>query len=86
MTLPIARDLASLGIRCVTIAPGLFETPLLGQLPEEQRAVLAANIPFPRRLGQPPEYAALVRSIIENPMLNGLTIRLDGALRMPPKG
>ncbi len=86
MTLPIARDLASLGIRCVTIAPGLFETPLLGQLPDEQRAVLAANIPFPRRLGQPPEYAALVRSIIENPMLNGLTIRLDGALRMPPKG
>jgi len=86
MTLPIARDLASMGIRCVTIAPGLFETPLLGSLPEPQRQALAANIPFPRRLGQPAEYAALARSIIENPMLNGLTIRLDGALRMPPKG
>jgi 3-hydroxyacyl-CoA dehydrogenase/3-hydroxy-2-methylbutyryl-CoA dehydrogenase len=86
MTLPIARDLAGLGIRCVTIAPGLFETPLLGVLPEAQREALAANIPFPRRLGQPPEYAALVRSVIENPMLNGTTIRLDGAIRMPPKG
>ena len=86
MTLPIARDLASLGVRCVTIAPGLFDTPLLGSMPEEARAVLAANVPHPHRLGQPPEYALLVRSIIENPMLNGLTIRLDGALRMPPKG
>ena len=86
MTLPIARDLASLGVRCVTIAPGLFETPLLGSMPPEAREVLAANVPFPHRLGQPPEYAALVRSIVENPMLNGLTIRLDGALRMPPKG
>jgi NAD(P)-dependent dehydrogenase (short-subunit alcohol dehydrogenase family) len=86
MTLPIARDLAGLGIRCVTIAPGLFETPLLGVLPEAQREALAANIPFPRRLGQPPEYAALVRSVIENPMLNGTAIRLDGAIRMPPKG
>ncbi len=86
MTLPIARDLASLGIRVVTIAPGLFETPLLGSLPEAAREALAANVPFPRRLGQPPEFAALVRSIIENPMLNGLTIRLDGAIRMPPKG
>jgi len=86
MTLPIARDLASLGVRCVTIAPGLFNTPLLGSMPEETREVLAANVPFPHRLGEPPEYAVLVRSIIENPMLNGLTIRLDGALRMPPKG
>ena len=86
MTLPIARDLASLGIRCVTIAPGLFETPLLGTMPEERRQALAANVPFPHRLGQPAEYAALARSIIENPMLNGVTIRLDAALRMPPKG
>ena len=86
MTLPIARDLASLGIRVVTIAPGLFETPLLGGLPESARQALSANIPFPSRLGQPHEYAALARSIVENPMLNGLTIRLDGALRMPPKG
>ena len=86
MTLPVARDLASMGIRCVTIAPGLFETPLLGSLPEAQREVLAANIPFPHRLGQPAEYATLVRGIIENPMLNGVTLRLDGALRMPPKG
>ena len=86
MTLPIARDLASLGVRCVTIAPGLFNTPLLGGMPDEAREVLAANVPFPHRLGEPPEYAHLVRSIIENPMLNGLTIRLDGALRMPPKG
>jgi NAD(P)-dependent dehydrogenase (short-subunit alcohol dehydrogenase family) len=86
MTLPIARDLASLGIRVVTIAPGLFETPLLGAMPEEARQALSANIPFPKRLGQPPEYAMLARSIVENPMLNGLTIRLDGALRMPPKG
>ena len=86
MTLPIARDLASLGVRCVTIAPGLFDTPLLGGMPDAAREVLAANVPFPHRLGQPPEYAALVRSIVENPMLNGLTIRLDGALRMPPKG
>lgn len=86
MTLPIARDLASLGVRCVTIAPGLFDTPLLGAMPEEARAVLAANVPHPHRLGQPSEYALLARSIIENPMLNGLTIRLDGALRMPPKG
>jgi NAD(P)-dependent dehydrogenase (short-subunit alcohol dehydrogenase family) len=86
MTLPIARDLASLGIRCVTIAPGLFDTPLLGGLPEPAKQALGANIPFPKRLGQPAEFAALVRSIVENPMLNGFTIRLDGALRMPPKG
>ncbi|MFQ5698361.1 MAG: 3-hydroxyacyl-CoA dehydrogenase [Myxococcota bacterium] len=86
MTLPVARDLASLGVRCCTIAPGLFETPLLGSMNDEARAALAANIPHPRRLGRPVEYAALARHIIENPMLNGETIRLDGALRMPPKG
>ncbi len=86
MTLPVARDLASLGIRCVTIAPGLFDTPLLAGLPEPARSALSANVPFPKRLGQPNEYALLARSIVENPMLNGETIRLDGALRMPPKG
>ena len=86
MTLPIARDLASLGIRCLTIAPGLFDTPLLGGLPEPARQALAANVQFPKRLGRPGEYAALVRAIIENPMLNGTTLRLDGGLRMPPKG
>jgi 3-hydroxyacyl-CoA dehydrogenase/3-hydroxy-2-methylbutyryl-CoA dehydrogenase len=86
MTLPIARDLAGLGIRCVTIAPGLFETPLLGGMPEPARQALAANVPFPKRLGQPAEYAQLARAIIENTMLNGETIRLDGSLRMPPKG
>jgi len=86
MTLPVARDLAGLGIRCVTIAPGLFDTPLLAGLPEPARSALSANVPFPKRLGQPSEYALLARAIIENPMLNGETIRLDGALRMPPKG
>ena len=86
MTLPIARDLASLGVRVVTIAPGLFDTPLLGQLPEEGRQALAANVPFPKRLGQPSEFASLALQIVENPMLNGETIRLDGAIRMPPKG
>jgi len=86
MTLPVARDLSGLGIRCMTIAPGLFDTPLLGSLPEEARAALSANVPFPKRLGQPAEYAALVRAIVENPMLNGEVIRLDGALRMPPRG
>jgi NAD(P)-dependent dehydrogenase (short-subunit alcohol dehydrogenase family) len=85
MTLPIARDLASLGIRVVTIAPGTFDTPLLGLMPEAQRQALAAQIPFPSRLGRPSEFAALARHIVENPMLNGETIRLDGALRMPPK-
>jgi 3-hydroxyacyl-CoA dehydrogenase / 3-hydroxy-2-methylbutyryl-CoA dehydrogenase len=85
MTLPIARDLASLGIRCVTIAPGTFDTPMLAQLPEEARASLAKDVPFPRRLGRAEEFAALVAHIIENPMLNGETIRLDGAIRMPPK-
>jgi NAD(P)-dependent dehydrogenase (short-subunit alcohol dehydrogenase family) len=85
MTLPIARDLAELGIRVVTIAPGLFDTPLLAALPEPARVSLARQIPFPNRLGQPPEYAALVAHIIENAMLNGETIRLDGAIRMAPR-
>jgi 3-hydroxyacyl-CoA dehydrogenase/3-hydroxy-2-methylbutyryl-CoA dehydrogenase len=85
MTLPIARDLASLGIRCMTIAPGTFDTPMLAMLPEPQRQALAAQIPFPSRLGRPSEFAALTRHIIENPVLNGETIRLDGALRMPPR-
>lgn len=85
MTLPIARDLARTGIRVVTIAPGLFDTPLLAGLPEDVKKVLGAQVPFPSRLGQPSEYAALARHIIENEMLNGEVIRLDGALRMPPK-
>jgi NAD(P)-dependent dehydrogenase (short-subunit alcohol dehydrogenase family) len=85
MTLPIARDLARSGIRVVTIAPGLFDTPLLGGLPEDMRKSLGAQIPFPPRLGDPAEYAALAKHIIENAMLNGEVIRLDGALRMPPK-
>jgi NAD(P)-dependent dehydrogenase (short-subunit alcohol dehydrogenase family) len=85
MTLPIARDLASLGIRVMTIAPGTFDTPMLAMLPEEQRQALAAQIPFPSRLGRPAEFAALAGHIIENAMLNGETIRLDGALRMPPR-
>jgi NAD(P)-dependent dehydrogenase (short-subunit alcohol dehydrogenase family) len=86
MTLPIARDLSGVGIRVVTIAPGLFDTPLLAGLPEPARQALSANVPFPRRLGRPTEYAHLARSIIENGMLNGEVVRLDGALRMPPKG
>jgi NAD(P)-dependent dehydrogenase (short-subunit alcohol dehydrogenase family) len=85
MTLPAARDMASKGIRVMTIAPGLFDTPLLAALPEEARASLGAGVPFPPRLGSPSEYARLVRDIVTNPMLNGETIRLDGALRMPPK-
>ena len=85
MTLPAARDLSSRGIRVVTIAPGLFDTPLLAALPEEARQALGAGVPFPKRLGYPSEYAALACSIAENRMLNGETIRLDGALRMPPK-
>src|SRR5688572_10752356 len=85
MTLPAARDLASRGIRVNTIAPGLFDTPLLAALPEENRQALGAGIPFPSRLGVPDEFAHLALSIIENPMLNGETIRLDGAIRMPPK-
>jgi NAD(P)-dependent dehydrogenase (short-subunit alcohol dehydrogenase family) len=85
MTLPIARELARSGIRCVTIAPGLFETPMMAALPEEARASLGASVPFPARLGRPAEFAQLVGAIVENPMLNGETIRLDGALRMAPK-
>lgn len=85
MTLPLARDLASQMIRVMTIAPGTFDTPMLAMLPQEMRDKLAAGIPNPRRLGRPDEYAALVRHIVENPMLNGEVIRLDGALRMPPK-
>jgi len=85
MTLPAARDMAARGIRVVTIAPGLFDTPLLAALPEEARKALGAGVPFPPRLGQPAEYAQLVEQIVANPMLNGETIRLDGALRMPPK-
>jgi NAD(P)-dependent dehydrogenase (short-subunit alcohol dehydrogenase family) len=85
MTLPAARDLSRNGIRVCTIAPGLFDTPLLGALPEDQRQALGAGIPFPQRLGRPDEYAALALHIAENTMLNGEVIRLDGALRMPPK-
>jgi len=85
MTLPIARDLASMGIRICTIAPGTFETPMLAGLPDPARRALEAQIPFPSRLGRPGEYAMLARQIVENPMLNGETIRLDGALRMPPR-
>jgi NAD(P)-dependent dehydrogenase (short-subunit alcohol dehydrogenase family) len=85
LTLPVARDLANRRIRVVTIAPGLFETPMLASLPDEAKASLGAQVPHPSRLGQPEEYAALVRHIIENPMLNGETIRLDGAIRMAPR-
>jgi NAD(P)-dependent dehydrogenase (short-subunit alcohol dehydrogenase family) len=85
MTLPVARDLAAKLIRCVAIAPGTFDTPMLAGLPEESRRQLADAIPHPHRLGNPDEYAALVKHIIENPMLNGEVIRLDGALRMAPR-
>ncbi len=85
MTLPVARDLARAGIRCVTIAPGLFLTPLFQGLPEEAIHSLESQVPFPSRLGKPAEYAQLVQSIIENPMLNGEVIRLDGAIRMAPR-
>jgi len=85
MTLPAARDLASTGIRVMTIAPGLFDTPLLAGLPEEARAALGEQVPHPHRLGRPDEYAELAAHIVANPMLNGETIRLDGALRMPPR-
>jgi NAD(P)-dependent dehydrogenase (short-subunit alcohol dehydrogenase family) len=85
LTLPAARDLARLGIRVCTIAPGLFDTPLLAGLPEETRQALGAQVPHPPRLGRPEEYAQLACHIAENQMLNGETIRLDGALRMPPK-
>ena len=85
MTLPTARDLAQYGVRVNTIAPGLFDTPLLAALPEDARHALGAGIPFPQRLGLPREYAQLACQIVENTMLNGETIRLDGALRMPPR-
>ena len=85
LTLPAARDLARIGIRVCTIAPGLFDTPLLAGLPEEARQALGAQVPFPPRLGRPEEYAQLACHIAANTMLNGETIRLDGALRMPPK-
>jgi 3-hydroxyacyl-CoA dehydrogenase / 3-hydroxy-2-methylbutyryl-CoA dehydrogenase len=85
LTLPAARDLAGRGIRVVTIAPGTFDTPLLGALPEESRNELGQAIPFPSRLGEPAEFAALAVHIVENQMLNGETVRLDGALRMPPR-
>jgi 3-hydroxyacyl-CoA dehydrogenase/3-hydroxy-2-methylbutyryl-CoA dehydrogenase len=85
LTLPAARELARYGIRVVTIAPGTFDTPLLAALPEQVRISLGQQIPFPPRLGKPIEFAMLVQHIIENPVLNGETIRLDGALRMPPK-
>jgi NAD(P)-dependent dehydrogenase (short-subunit alcohol dehydrogenase family) len=85
MTLPVAREFATLGIRVVTIAPGIFDTPLLAALPEAARTSLGQQVPFPSRLGQPREYAALAKHIIENEMLNGEVIRLDGALRMAPR-
>jgi len=85
MTLPIARELARFGIRVMTIAPGIFETPMMAGLPQAAQDSLAAQVPHPSRLGRPAEYAALVRAIVENPMLNGETIRLDGAIRMAPK-
>ncbi|TYS47982.1 3-hydroxyacyl-CoA dehydrogenase [Bacillus infantis] len=85
MTLPIARELAEYGIRVMAIAPGLFHTPMFDSLPEESKAALGKTVPFPRRLGFPEEFAMLAQSIIENPMLNGETIRLDGAIRMQPK-
>ncbi|MBA2625122.1 MAG: SDR family NAD(P)-dependent oxidoreductase [Acidimicrobiia bacterium] len=85
MTLPAARDLAPVGIRVCTIAPGLFDTPLLGMLPEDQRQALAKDVVFPRRLGRAEEYGSLVRSIVENGYFNGEVFRLDGGLRMPPK-
>jgi NAD(P)-dependent dehydrogenase (short-subunit alcohol dehydrogenase family) len=85
MTLPIAREFARVGIRVMTIAPGTFDTPLLAALPEAARQSLAQQVPFPSRLGKPQEFAALVRHIFENPMLNGEVIRLDGAIRMAPK-
>lgn len=85
LTLPAARDLARLGIRVCTIAPGLFDTPLLAGLPEETRAALGAQIPFPSRLGRPEEFGKLACHVAENTMLNGEVLRLDGALRMPPR-
>jgi NAD(P)-dependent dehydrogenase (short-subunit alcohol dehydrogenase family) len=85
LTLPAARELAQHGIRVVTIAPGIFETPMMQGMPDDVRRSLGASVPFPQRLGRPEEYAALVRHVLENRMLNGETIRLDGALRMAPR-
>jgi NAD(P)-dependent dehydrogenase (short-subunit alcohol dehydrogenase family) len=85
LTLPVARELARYGVRVVTIAPGIFETPMMAGLPQDVQDSLGQSVPFPPRLGRPPEYAALVRHICENVMLNGEVIRLDGALRMPPR-
>ncbi len=85
MTLPLAREFARIGVRVITIAPGLFATPMTGQLPDNVQQALGDSVPFPRRLGDPSEFAALVCHVIENPMLNGETIRLDGALRLPPR-
>ena len=85
MTLPVARELAALGVRVVTIAPGIFDTPMMAGLPEAARESLGKQVPFPSRLGRPEEYAALVRHIVENEMLNGEVIRLDGAIRMAPR-
>ena len=85
MTLPIARDLAQYGIRIVTIAPGIFLTPMMASLPPNVQESLGKSVPFPNRLGKPEEYAKMVFSIVTNPMLNGETIRLDGAIRMPPR-
>jgi NAD(P)-dependent dehydrogenase (short-subunit alcohol dehydrogenase family) len=85
LTLPVARDLSGFGIRVVTIMPGLFHTPMFESVPEDIRKALEAGVPFPSRLGRPQEYAKLVRAIVDNDMLNGEAIRLDGALRMQPK-
>jgi NAD(P)-dependent dehydrogenase (short-subunit alcohol dehydrogenase family) len=85
MTLPAARDLAPVGVRVLTIAPGIFETPMLGLLPDEARQALLKNVVFPKRLGQPSDYASLVAHLVENSYLNGETIRIDASLRMPPK-
>jgi len=85
MTLPIARELARFGIRCVSIAPGIFHTPMMDGMPADVQASLAAQVPFPARLGRPEEFAQLVANVFEMPMLNGETIRLDGAIRMQPK-
>ena len=85
MTLPMARELAAFGIRVVTIAPGLFLTPMMAALPAEAQESLGRQVPFPPRLGRPAEYASFVRQVVENPMLNGETIRLDGAIRMAPR-
>lgn len=85
MTLPIARDLSRLGIRVMTIAPGIFKTPMVVMMTDEVQNSLASQIPFPARFGDPDEYAQLAQSILENPYLNGEVIRLDGAVRMQPK-